>query len=278
MREVSASRIREAVKRLAVESNLVLGEHMVKALHLALDTEESPAGKKVLEKLIENARIAKTERMPICQDTGLAVLFVEIGRDAHVDGDLSDAINDGVREGYEEGCLRKSAADPITRKNTGDNTPAVIHYDIVPGDKVRISFMAKGGGSENMSALKMLKPSDGLEGIKRTVVETVSDAGGNPCPPIVAGVGIGGTMELAALNSKRALLREVGAKNPDPELDALEKDILVEINKLGIGPQGYGGIMTALAVFILRHPGHIGSLAVAVNLQCHANRHMSVEL
>jgi fumarate hydratase subunit alpha len=278
MREVSASQVREAVKRLAVECNLNLGEDMLTALRKALPEEESPAGKMVLEKLIENAELASAERMPICQDTGLAVVFVEMGQDVHIKGDLAAAINEGVRQGYQEGYLRKSAADPLTRKNTGDNTPAIIYYELVPGERLRISFMAKGGGAENMSTLKMLKPAEGLEGVKSTVVEAVSSAGANPCPPIIVGVGIGGTFELAALNAKKALLREVGTRNPDPELADLEKDLLDEINKLGIGPQGYGGRITALAVFIRRHAGHIASLAVAVNLQCHANRHMSVEI
>jgi fumarate hydratase subunit alpha len=278
MREVSASQVREAVKKLAIECNLNLPEDMLSALRAAHAAEESPNGKMVLEKLIENAELARIERMPICQDTGLAVVFIEIGQDVHVQGDLGAAIDEGTRQGYQEGYLRKSAADPVTRVNTGDNTPAIIYYDLVPGDKVRLSFMAKGGGAENMSTLKMLKPSEGLAGIKRTVVEAVSQAGANPCPPVIVGVGIGGTFELAALNAKKSLLRKVGTENPDPELAALENEILEEINNLGIGPQGYGGRITALAVHILRHPGHIASLAVAVNIQCHANRHQTIEI
>lgn len=278
MREISASQVREAVKKLAVESNFNLGEDTLSAIRASIDREESPPGRMVLEKLVENAEIARAERMPICQDTGLAVVIVEAGQEVHIDGGLTDAINEGVRQGYEEGYLRKSVADPITRKNTGDNTPAIIHFEIVPGDKLKISFMAKGGGAENMSALRMLKPSDGIEGVKRMVVDTVSSAGANPCPPVIVGVGIGGTFELAALNAKKSLLREVGSVNPDPELDSLEKELLEKINNLGIGPQGYGGRTTALDVFIRRHPGHIAGLAVAVNIQCHANRHMSVEI
>ncbi len=278
MREVSASRIRKAVKMLAIECNLNLGEDMLTALHAAHAREESPNGKMVLEKLIENAELARAERMPICQDTGLAVAFVEIGQEVHVQGDIGAAINEGTRQGYKEGYLRKSAADPITRVNTGDNTPVIIYYDLVPGDKMRISFMAKGGGAENMSILKMLKPSEGLAGIKRTVVEAVSQAGANPCPPVVVGVGIGGTFEFAALNAKKSLLRKLGTENPDSELAALEGELLDEINNLGIGPQGYGGLITALAVHIIRHSGHIASLAVAVNIQCHANRHQTVEI
>lgn len=278
MREIPASVIQEEVKRLAIESNLCLGEDMFAALRAALEQEESPSGKMVLEKLVENAELAKRESMPICQDTGLAVVFIEMGQDVRVQGDIRKAVDEGVRQGYKEGYLRKSAADPITRKNTGDNTPAIIYYDLVPGDRIKISFMAKGGGAENMSVLKMLKPSEGMEGIKRTVVEAVSQAGANPCPPIIVGVGIGGTFDLAALNSKKSLLRDVGTPNPDPELDALEKELLERINDLGIGPQGYGGRMTALAVHVLRHPGHIASLAVAVNIQCHANRHLTVEI
>lgn len=214
--------------------------------------------------------------MPICQDTGLAVVFAEVGQEVQVEGNLTTAINEGVRQGYTKGYLRLSAADPITRKNTGDNTPAIIHYELVPGDKIRIAFLAKGGGSENMSAMFMLKPAQGLLGVKKAVKDTVSQAGANPCPPILVGVGIGGTFELAAVNAKRALLRPLGSPNLDPELAALEKELLEQINNLGIGPAGFGGRVTALGVHLMKAPCHIASLPVVVNLQCHASRHGEV--
>jgi fumarate hydratase subunit alpha len=224
--------------------------------------------------LIENARIAREEHVPICQDTGLAVIFLEIGQDVHlVGGDLKEAIHQGVREGYGEGYLRKSACHPFTRANTGDNTPAVIYLDMVSGDQVKIWVVPKGGGSENMSRLFMLPPSAGLAGVTEKILETVKDAGPNPCPPTIIGVGIGGTFEQAALQAKKSLLRELGSANPDPELDHLEKEILLQINKSGIGPQGLGGRTTSLAVHIRLLPCHIASLPVAVNVQCHASRH-----
>jgi fumarate hydratase subunit alpha len=274
MREVSAAEITQAVKGLFIDANINLGEDVLAAFHRALETEESPTGKEVLHELIENARIAKEEGVAICQDTGLAVVFVELGQDCHVaGGDLIEAINQGVRQGYQEGYLRKSACHCFTRKNTGDNTPAIIHLEIVPGETIKIIAAPKGGGSENMSRVMMLTPSVGLEGIKEFVVQRVKEAGANPCPPIIVGVGIGGTFEQAALIAKKALLRPLGSINPDAEAAALEEDLLKRINKLGIGPQGYGGRTTALAVHVHMMPCHIASLPAAVNIQCHAHRH-----
>jgi fumarate hydratase subunit alpha len=273
MRTLTASEVMRAVRDLAISVNRNLPDDVLRALRRAREAEESPVGRSVLDKLIENAEIARSEQAPICQDTGLAVLFVELGQEVQVEGGLNAAIHEGVRQGYSKGFLRKSAADPISRQNTGDNTPAVIHYDLAPGDKIRIAFMAKGGGAENMSALHLLKPAQGLEGVKRVVVETVSQAGANPCPPIVVGVGLGGTFELAAINAKKALLRPLGSANLDPDLVGLEKELLEQVNNLGIGPAGFGGRTTALGVHVLKAACHIASLPVAVNLQCHANRH-----
>jgi fumarate hydratase subunit alpha len=274
MREVSAAEITKAVKGLFIDANINLGEDVLAAFHRALETEESPTGKEVLHELIENARVAEEEGVAICQDTGLAVVFVELGQDVHVaGGDLIEAINQGVRQGYQEGYLRKSACHCFTRKNTGDNTPAIIHLEIVPGDRIKIIAAPKGGGSENMSRVMMLTPSVGLEGIKEFIVQRVKDAGANPCPPIIVGVGIGGTFEQAALIAKKALLRPLGSKNQDAEAAAIEGDLLKRINSLGIGPQGYGGRTTALAVHVNMMPCHIASLPVAVNIQCHAHRH-----
>lgn len=278
MRTITVLEVVRAVKELAIRVNRHLPEDVLEAFHRALAVEESPVGQSVLNQLIENAEIARTEQMPICQDTGLAVLFVEVGQEVRIEGNLTAALNEGVRQGYQEGYLRKSAADPFTRRNTGDNTPAVIHYELVPGDKLRIFFLAKGGGSENMSAMFMLKPSQGVAGIKQAVVDTVDRAGANPCPPIVVGVGIGGTFERAALNAKRALLRPLSRPNADPELAALEQEWLAEINRLGIGPAGFGGRVTALGVHLIKEPCHIASLPVVVNLQCHASRHGEVEI
>jgi fumarate hydratase subunit alpha len=274
MREVSTAQITEAVKDLFIDANLNLGEDVLAAFHRALEQEESPQGKEILNELIENARIAAEEGIPICQDTGLAVVFVELGQDVHiVDGDFTEAINEGVRKGYQEGYLRKSACHPFTRANTGDNTPAIIHLEIVPGDTIKIIAAPKGGGSENMSRVMMLTPSVGMEGVKEFIVQRVRESGANPCPPIIVGAGIGGTFEQAALMAKKALLRPIGSTNPDPELAALEKDLLTRINNLGIGPQGYGGRTTALAVHVNMIPSHIASLSLAVNIQCHAQRH-----
>ncbi|MDT8316888.1 MAG: fumarate hydratase [bacterium] len=277
MRIIKACDITPKVKELCTSANFELGEDMLDAFKKGLEREESPAGRAVIEQLIENARIAKEERVPMCQDTGFAVFFVEMGRDLHVDGDIYDAINEGVRQGYEEGFLRKSiVSHPLSRVNTKDNTPAIIYIDLVPGDKLKIIFAPKGGGSENMSSLKMLKPSDGIEGVKKFVVESVEKAGPNPCPPIIVGVGIGGTFEKSAWLAKKALLRHVGEKSAKPEDAALEEELESLIGDLGIGPMGFGGRVTAFAVQVETHPCHIASLPVAVNIQCHAARHKEV--
>ena len=274
MREVQASEITRAVRDLFIDANCNLGEDVLAAFDRAIATDESPVAKEVIRELKENARIARDEQSPICQDTGLAVLFVEIGQDVHVvGGDLKAAINEGVKKGYGEGYLRKSACHPFTRANTKDNTPAVIHFDIVPGDRVRIVAVPKGGGAENMSRVDMLSPSAGLEGIKDFVVKRIEASGSNPCPPTVVGVGIGGTFERSALLAKKALVRKIGERNTDPELAKVEVEVLARINRLGIGPMGYGGNTTSLDVFFEVEPCHIASLPVAVNVQCHAARH-----
>ena len=273
MRHISTSEITSKVKELCIRAACELGSDVVLALEGFRGKEESPLGKEVLDQIIENAQIALKEDAPMCQDTGIAVFFVEIGRNATIDGSLEDAINEGVRQGYAEGYLRKSVCHPLTRKNTGDNTPAIIHTNIVDGDKVKITIAPKGAGSENMSRLAMLKPSQGLPAIKDFVINTVKDAGGNPCPPIIVGIGIGGNFEKSAILAKEALLRNVGTPNSERELDVLEKELLEKINNLGIGPMGFGGRTTALAVHIKTAPCHIASLPVAVNVQCHAARH-----
>ncbi len=274
MKEISAKQITEVVKKLCIDANLYLGEDVLAAFDRGEKAEESPVGKEMFQQLRENARIAREEKVPICQDTGLAVLFVEMGQDVHiVGGDFNAALNEGVRQGYQEGYLRKSACHCFTRTNTKDNTPAIIHLEIVPGDKMKITVAPKGGGSENMSTVNMLTPSDGIEGIKKRVVEWVKQAGSNPCPPIVVGVGIGGTFEQAALIAKKALLRTLGQKNKDPELAALEDELLTKVNNLGIGPQGLGGRITALAVNVEMIPCHIASFPMAININCHAHRH-----
>jgi fumarate hydratase subunit alpha len=279
MREVQASEITRAVKDLFIDANCNLGEDVLAAFDRAIATDESPVAKEVLRELKENARIARDEQSPICQDTGLAVLFVEIGQDVHiVGGDLKAAINEKIKRGYGEGYLRKSACHPFTRANTKDNTPAVIHFDIVPGDKVRIVAVPKGGGAENMSRVDMLSPSAGLEGIKEFVVRRIEASGSNPCPPTVVGVGIGGTFERSALLAKKALMRKIGERNAVPELAKVEVEVLARINKLGIGPMGYGGNTTSLDVFFEVEPCHIASLPVAVNVQCHAARHKEAVL
>ncbi|EEG76336.1 fumarate hydratase [Dethiobacter alkaliphilus] len=275
MREVNVAAITDAIAELSMDANYNLGDDVLKSFKDALEKETSPTGKAVLEQLIENAQIAKEEQVPMCQDTGYAVIFVELGQEVNlVGGDLYEAINEGVRRGYGDGYLRKSiVSDPINRVNTKDNTPAVVHVDIVPGDKVKVTIAPKGGGSENMSAVKMLKPSDGAKGVVDFVVEAASNAGSNPCPPIVIGVGIGGTFEKVAYLAKKALLRELGQPNPDPFYAEMEKELLEKINKLGIGPQGFGGRTTALAVHIETYPAHIASMPAAVNINCHAARH-----
>ncbi len=277
IREVTTEQIIELVAGLCQESNRILGGDIQAALEKALEREESPTGRACLAGLIENAAIARTEQLPICQDTGMTVIFVDYGQDVHVSGgDFNEAIHEGVRRGYREGFLRKSVVeDPFRRRNTGDNTPAIIHTRIVPGDQLTITVAPKGFGSENMSRLVMLTPAQGLPAAKAFIVDTVSRAGANPCPPLVVGVGIGGTMEYAALLAKRSLLREVGSVNRQPELAELENELLTEINRLGIGPQGLGGRCTALAVHIETYPTHIAGLPVAVNISCHVTRHRS---
>ncbi len=277
MRNLDVSLIKDNIKKLCIDANYYLGNDMINAFKDAIEKEESDVGKNILNVLLKNAEIAKKEQLPICQDTGVAVVFLEIGQDVHITGgDLYEAINQGVREGYKEGYLRKSMCHPFTRANTGDNTPAVIHTKIVPGDKVKITVAPKGGGSENMSLQLMLKPSDGLEGIKKMIIERASIAGPNPCPPIIIGVGIGGNFERSAILSKEALLREVGTCNDDPQLDSIEKELKEKINNLGIGPQGLGGRIYCLAVHIKMEPCHIASLPVAINMQCHAARHKEI--
>jgi fumarate hydratase subunit alpha len=279
MREINVKEITDAVKQASMDANYELGEDMLHAFEHGLVHEESPAGREVFRLLLLNARIAREQMIPICQDCGLAVIFVELGQEIHlVGGDLNEAIQEGVRQGYEEGYLRKSMCHPLTRKNTGDNTPAVIYTTVVPGDRLKLMVVTKGGGSENMSRVHMLRPAAGLAGIKEKIVETIREAGPNPCPPIIVGLGIGGTFEQAALLAKKALLREVGSKNPDPEQAALEEEFLTLVNKIGVGPAGLGGRFTALAVHLNMMPCHIASLPVAINIQCHASRHKEVIL
>ncbi len=275
MRIVDASRITDIIEKLCIDSNIKLNDDILNALKKGREKEESPVGKIILGNIIENAEIAKQEGMPICQDTGMTVVFVEIGQQVHISGNsLNDAINEGVRRGYKKGYLRNSVVkDPIVRVNTGDNTPAVIHYDIVYGDKLKLVVVPKGFGSENMSAVKMLNPSDGLKGIYDFVIETVDKAGANPCPPVVVGVGLGGTVEKAVFLSKTALLRPLGEKNSVTYIKELEESLLIGINKLGIGPSGLGGRITALAVNVEMFPTHIAGLPVAVNISCHALRY-----
>lgn len=280
MKEIHVEEIISAVEKLCIDANYDLGSDVVEGFREGIKNESSALCRDVLERLIENAEIARQERVPMCQDCGMAVLFVEIGQDLHVvGGTLTEAINEGVRRGYENGYLRKSVVqDPFERVNTKDNTPAIIHYDIVPGDSLHIIVAPKGFGSENMGGIKMCKPSEGLEGAMQFVVDTVDRAGSNPCPPIVVGVGVGGTMEKATLLAKRALIREVGKRNSDERLAKIEEELLERINKLGIGPQGFGGVTTALAVNLEVFPTHIAGMPVAVNINCHATRHKEITL
>jgi fumarate hydratase subunit alpha len=280
MRQISTKIIIEAVRKLAIDASYDLGEDVVTAIKKAKEVEESPVGRGILDQVLENARIAHDEVAPMCQDTGFAVLFVELGQQVEIiDGDFYEALHEGVRQGYKDGYLRKSiVSDPLERKNTGDNTPAVIHTDIVPGDKLKITIAPKGGGSENMSEVKMMKPSDGIQGVKDFVIDRVRRSGGNPCPPIIVGVAIGGTFEKCAYLAKKALLREVGQRHPNKFYADLEVELLNKINKLGIGPQGLGGTTTALDVHIEVFPCHIASLPAAVNVQCHAARHKEIVL
>jgi len=275
MREIRTDQIIEAVREMCMETNYDLGSEMLRAFEEALQVEESPIGKDILHQLIDNARIAREERVPMCQDCGMTMVFAELGQDLHIVGShWLDAINGGVRVGYQEAYLRKSVLnDPVHRINTQDNTPAVVHLELVPGDQLKLMVAPKGGGSENMARLKMLKPSDGREGIKQFVLETVSQAGPNPCPPTILGVGLGGTFEKAALISKKALFRPLGAPHPDPDIAGLEKDLLQAVNALGIGPLGLGGRVTALAVHVEVFACHITSLPAAVSINCHAHRH-----
>ena len=274
MRNVEVSVITQTVKELAIDANCNIGKSFIDRLRDALKKEKSEIGKNVIEQIIENDIIAMDSNEPMCQDTGMVVVFVELGYDVHLNGDLYDAINEGIRQAYKEGLLRNSVAKhPITRGNTNDNTPGVIHVKLVPGDQIKITLAPKGGGSENMSLVKMLIPSDGIEGIKKLVLHTIFYAGGKPCPPLVVGVGIGGNLEKSALIAKEAIMRDLGDESPDPVLAKLEKELLEEINQLGVGPMGFGGTTTALAVKINAYPCHIASLPVAVNLQCHASRH-----
>jgi len=281
MRELNVDVITNTVENLCIESNYFLPRDVKKALEDAVLKEESPVGRETLLDILKNAEIAARNQVPICQDTGLTVVFAELGQDLRlVGGDFYEAINEGVRRGYKNGYLRKSAVDDpfLVRKNTGDNTPAIIHTTIVKGDRLKIIIAPKGGGSENMSALRMLTPAEGVDGIKKFVVDTVDKAGSNPCPPIIVGVGIGGTVEMTALIAKKALLRTVGEHNPNTEVAKLENELLEEINNLGIGPQGFGGRITALAVNIETFPAHLASMPVAVNIQCHAARHKEAVL
>jgi len=276
MREIDAKKVTEAVARLFQEANFFLGDDVLNSLKQAVEEEESPLGRQVLEQILENADIAAKEHIPICQDCGFAVVYLELGQDVHiVGGDLYAAVEEGVRQAYSEGYLRKSIVrQPFSaRVNTKDNTPAVIHTDIVPGDKLHITVLPKGGGSENMSRLAMLKPSEGRQGVIDFVVRAVDEAGSNPCPPVIVGVGIGGTSDQAMILAKKALLRQVGEPNSDPEVAELEKELLERVNNTGVGPQGFGGRTTALAVHAEVFPAHIASLPAAVNLQCHAARH-----
>ena len=281
VRDLDVRAVTEAVKTLCITANYDLPRDVYDALVRAREAEESPVGREVLGQLVENADIAASDRVPICQDTGFAVIFAEVGQDVHlVGGHFDDAIDEGVRQGYGDGYLRKSVAEEPAhaRRNTRDNTPAILHTGIVPGDKVRLTLMAKGGGAENMSSLNMLKPSQGWSGMVDAVVDTVSRAGSNPCPPVIIGVGIGGTIDMVTLLAKKALLRDIGSTHPDARLADMEAELLEKINALGIGPQGLGGSTTALAVFIEEMPSHIASMPMAVNVQCHAQRHKTVEL
>ena len=276
MREIQASDVTQTVRRLCVEANCRLPEDMCACIARSRDEEAWPIARDILDRIIENYEIADRDCVPICQDTGMACVFLEIGQDAHVNGDLAEAVHEGVRQGYADGYLRKSVvADPLRRVNTGDNTPAMIYYEIVPGDRLKITVAPKGFGSENMSRIAMLRPSDGEDGVKDFVVRCAEEAGPNPCPPIVIGVGIGGTFDRAALLAKKALMRPVDVRSDDPYYAAMEAELLARVNALGIGPQGFGGKTTALAVNILACPTHIAGLPVAVNINCHVTRHQS---
>lgn len=280
MREIEVSRIIETIKHMCIEANYYLSEDIKCALENAYKAESWEIGKNILEKILKNIDISEKENVPVCQDTGMTCIFIEMGQDVHVvGGNLEDAINEGVRRGYKEGYLRKSVLrDPLDRINTQDNTPAVIYYDVVPGNNFKITVAPKGFGSENMSKIKMLKPADGVEGVKNFIMDTVKEAGPNPCPPIVVGVGIGGTFYKAAYLAKKALIRPIDVRNNNPYYKKLEEELLEKINNLGIGPQGFGGRTTALGVNIETYPTHIAGLPVAVNINCHVTRHITREL
>lgn len=280
MRELDLQRVTDEVERMCIEGNYFIGKEVLDKIKEAYAKEESEVGKNILGQIIENDEIAANEQVPMCQDTGIVVVFLEVGTEVKIPGDIYAAINEGVRRGYEKGYLRKSVVkDPLDRVNTKDNTPAVIHTTLVPGsDKVKIVVAPKGGGSENMSALRMLKPSDGIDGIKKLVVETIKNAGGNPCPPIIVGVGIGGNFEKSAILAKKAVLRDINDKSSSPINAKLEEELLELINKTGVGPLGLGGRTTALAVKVETYPCHIAALPVAININCHAARHKEVEL
>jgi fumarate hydratase subunit alpha len=281
MKTITTQQITEAVRQLCMDVSYDLPQDVEAALEQGLAKEESSFGKYCLEQIIHNCHLAREHRQAMCQDTGIAVVYLYIGQDVHIiGGSLADAVNEGVRQGYEDGYLRKSVVEEplFERMNTGDNTPAVMHMELVPGDQLRIMVVPKGAGSENMGAMKMLKPADGLEGAKQFILDTVRNAGGNPCPPIVVGIGVGGTMEKAPMLAKQALTREIGSRNPNPLYAKLEEELLEAINNMGIGPQGLGGRVTALAVHIEYYPTHIAMLPVAVNINCHAARHKEVVL
>ncbi|MDX1775126.1 MAG: fumarate hydratase [Desulfobulbales bacterium] len=278
MKTIKSAEITAAVKELAISASCDLEPDILEKLLAARDREKSPLAKNALEILVTNANIASREEIPVCQDTGIGVVFVTIGQDVHVEGNLEEAIQEGIRAGYDEGYLRKSVCDPVTRKNTGTNVPAVIHIEMVAGDKLRLGFLPKGCGSENMSGLVMLPPSAGISGVEDYVVQKVKAAGSNPCPPVVVGVGLGGTFEKAALLAKKSLMRPLGTPNPDEKAAEIEERILQRLNREGQGVMGWGGVNTALAVHMETYPTHIASLPVAVNIQCHAHRHKEIEL
>ena len=278
MRSVDAKEITQAVRKMCMSSNRYLPADVQRCMAAGAARETSLAAKEVFRQLEENTKLAAETGLALCQDTGLAVLFIELGQDVHIVGDFNAAVNQGVREGYKDGYLRNSANDPFSRKNTGDNTPAIIHISLVPGDKIKISLMAKGGGAENMSRVHMFAPAAGWKGIKEYVIRRVAESRSNPCPPVIVGIGIGGTFDYSAVLAKKALLRKLDDVNSDPDLAAKEKELLDDINKLGIGPMGLGGKTTALAVKILTSPCHIASLPLAVNIQCHSSRHEEVEI
>ncbi len=278
MRLIPAQTVIDAVAEMCVSSNRTLPADVVRAFEKAYERETMDAPREILRQLLENAKLANATGLPLCQDTGLAVFFVELGEEARVKGGLREAVNEGVRKGYKDGYLRKSACDPLSRKNTGDNTPAVVHINFVPGDGLKISYMAKGGGSENMSRVTMLSPAQGWKGIKEFVVRRVAEAGPNPCPPIILGVGVGGTFEYSPILAKKALLRPLDDVHPDPAIVAMEEELLAAVNEVGIGPMGLGGLTTCLGVKIAMEPCHIASLPLAVNVQCHSARHAEVLL